>query len=143
MGFYLSENGLNTVLECLQKEYKIYGPIRFTGGNTFTDVDCVRYGTVKNAGDIVFDEKSDYSFKEELFPVSETLMSFTDESACEAATGKKGIIIFLRSCDLHAVRRLDAIFLKNGRSEDYYYKRLRERTKFILMGCSEAFENCF
>lgn len=143
MGFYLSEENLNAILKCLEKEYKIFGPIRITGGNTFSDVDCIRYGVIKKAGDIVFDQKSDYSFKEVLFPVSQTLMSFTDERACETDSGEKGTIIFLRSCDLHAIKRLDAIFLQNGRSEDYYYKRLRERTKFVLMGCSKAFDSCF
>ena len=44
------------------------------------------------------------------------------------------ILIFLRSCDLHAVKRLDEIYLKNG-FEDFYYARIRERAKFILMGC--------
>lgn len=54
----------------------------------------------------------------------------------------KGAIIFLRSCDLHAVKRLDQIYLKNG-FEDYYYKRLRENIKFVLIGCEKSFENCF
>lgn len=143
MGFYLNENDLNAILECLGKEYKIYGPIRITGGNTFSDVDCIRYGVIKKARDIVFDQKSNYSFKEVLFPVSQTLLSFTDERICEAAPDEKGIIICLRSCDLHAVKRLDGIFLQNGRNEDYYYKRLRKRTKFILMGCRKAFDSCF
>ena len=37
---------------------------------------------------------------------------------------------------------MDDIYLKNGQ-EDYYYKRIRENTKFILMGCEDSFENCF
>ena len=35
---------------------------------------------------------------------------------------------------MHAVKRLDEIYLKN-RFEDFYYARVRERAKFILMGC--------
>lgn len=143
MGFYLSEKGLNAILKCLEKEYKIYGPIRFIDGNTFSGVDCIRYGAIKKAGDIVFDQKSDYSFKEVLFPVSQTLSSINDERSCEADQEKKGIIVFLRSCDLHAVKRLDTIFLQNGCNENPYYKRLREKTKFILMGCRNAFDSCF
>lgn len=143
MGFYLSKNDLNSILKGLEKEYKIYGPIRITGGNTFFDVDCVQYGGIKKAEDIVFDQKSDYSFKEVLFPVSQTLLPIRGERACEATGEKKGVIIFLRSCDLHAIKRLDAIFLQNGHNENYDYKRLRERTKFVLMGCSKAFDNCF
>ncbi len=55
---------------------------------------------------------------------------------------EKGNLILVRSCDLHSVRRLDEnILLKNG-AEDYYYKRIRENTRFILMGCPESFDSC-
>ena len=43
---------------------------------------------------------------------------------------------------MHAVKRLDQIYLKNG-FEDYYYKRLRENINFVLIGCEKSFENCF
>lgn len=143
MGFQLNEQGFDALLSELSREYVIYAPKCFAGGNTFTDVDCIRYGTVKCVRDIVFDRKSDYSFKEAFLPVSETLFYFTEGETREAdAPRKKGAVIFLRSCDLHAVKRLDEMYLNNG-PEDFYYRRLRENTKFILMGCSQSFENCF
>ena len=52
------------------------------------------------------------------------------------------LLIFLRSCDLHAVRRLDEIYLRNG-FEDIYYKKFREKAKFIVMGCETSFNSCF
>ena len=55
---------------------------------------------------------------------------------------EKKRMIFLRSCDLHALKRLDEIYLTNG-AEDFYYKRARENTKLILMGCKESFDSCF
>ena len=55
---------------------------------------------------------------------------------------KKDILIFLRACDLHAVRRLDEIYLNNG-FEDFYYARVRERAKFALMGCRNTCESGF
>jgi anaerobic sulfite reductase subunit A len=60
----------------------------------------------------------------------------------EADAPKKGAIIFLRSCDLHSVKRLDEVYLKNG-APDYYYNTLRSKVKFILLGCEKSFENCF
>ena len=67
---------------------------------------------------------------------------FTEESVKEADDKKKGSIVFLRACELNAVKRLDEMYLING-GEDYYYKRLRDRVKFILIGCNHSFENCF
>lgn len=142
MGFYFAEAGMNTVLEEWKKDYLIYGPVRMAGGNTFSAVDCIRYGTIQRISDVVFDQKSDYSFKEVLLPLSQTLFFFTEDQVKEADAMNKGAVIFLRSCDLHAVRRLDEIYLRNG-CEDYYYKRLREKVKFVLIGCTSAFDNCF
>ena len=97
---------------------------------------------MKSVEEIVFDVKSEFSYKEILTPISQTLFYFTEDEVKEADGPTKGAIVFLRSCDLHAVKRMDDIYLRNG-FEDYYYKRIREKTKFILIGCKEAFESCF
>ena len=112
------------------------------GGNTFSNVDCIRYGKVSSISEIVFDKKSEYSFKEVLTPISQTLFFFTKDQCREAAPPKKGAIIFLRSCDLHALKRLDDLYLHNGPA-DYYYKRIRDNVKIVLMGCKHSFESCF
>ena len=78
--------------------------------------------------EIIFDEKSQYSFKEVLLPVSQTLFYFTEHEVKEADAPVKGAVIFLRSCDIHALKRLDDMYLHNG-PEDYYYRRLRDRIK--------------
>ncbi|NMF03386.1 anaerobic sulfite reductase subunit AsrA [Clostridium beijerinckii] len=142
MGYKLSKNDINKVFEDLSKEYVVYAPKLFEGEGTFSDTDRVRYGEIKTIDDIVFDQKAQYSYKEVLLPISQTLFYFTEDSIKEADAPKKGAIIFLRSCDLHAVKRMDDIYLRNGQ-EDYYYKRIRENAKFILMGCESSFENCF
>ena len=142
MGYKLNKKAINNIFEDLSKEYVIYAPKLFEGEGSFSDTDRVRYGEIKTIDDIVFDKKVEYSHKEVLIPISETLFFFTEDSIKEADARKKGAIIFLRSCDLHALKRTDDIYLKNGQ-EDYYYKRIRENTKFILMGCENSFENCF
>ena len=60
----------------------------------------------------------------------------------ESSAPAKGAVVFLRSCDLHAVKRLVEIYMKNGTC-NCYYKRLRDNARFILIGCPSAFENCF
>lgn len=142
MGYLLTQEAADKLFAVWSRDNLIYAPKRFLGGATFSDLDCIRYGQVETAAEIVFDEKSDYSFKEILLPLSETLFFFTEKQVKEAEAPTKGAIIFLRSCDLHALRRLDDIYLENG-ATDYYYKRLRDRMHFVLMGCSDAFESCF
>lgn len=142
MGYRTSTVHLDSILRELSKEYSIYAPKTFVGEGTYSDTDRVRYGTVESLGEINFEVKSEFSYKEILTPISETLFYFTEDEVKVADGPKKGAIVFVRSCDLHAVKRMDDIYLKNG-FEDFYYKRIREKTKFILMGCSQSFDSCF
>jgi len=142
MGYKLTGEGVDRILEKLADDYLIYAPKRYEGGGRFSDTDCIRYGEISSIAEVEFGEKSAYSFKEILTPISQTLFYFTEDTVKEADPGKKGAVIFLRSCDLHAVKRLDDMYLNNG-TEDYYYKRIRDRVRFVLMGCSSAFDSCF
>ena len=142
MGFHVDANQFDAWLTEQRKTYDIYAPMRYAGGNTFSDVDCIRYGKVNSISEIVFDKKSEYSFKEVLSPISQTLFYFTENEQKESDPPKKSAIIFLRSCDLHALKRLDDMYLHNG-SEDYYYKRIRDHIKIVLIGCKQSFDNCF
>ncbi len=142
MGFSFNKEGINNVFKKWSKDYIIYAPKRIIGGGAFSDTDSIRYEAIDTVDEIEFGVKSNFSFKEILLPISQTLFYFTEDEIKEADGPKKGAIVFLRSCDLHAVKRLDEIYLNNG-FEDYYYKRIREKVKFILIGCENAFENCF
>ena len=136
-GIQVIKEAFDACLAKLSQDCDVYAPVRMAGGNPFSDTDCIRYGKIKSIEEVVFDEKSDYSYKEILLPLSETLFYFTEKEVKEADPKEKGGVIFLRSYDLHAVKRMDDIYLYNG-FEDYYYKRLRERVKFVLMGCKAS-----
>lgn len=142
MGIVVSKKEMEQIFQGWQEEYDVYAPAVFAGGGRFSDTDCVRYRKIDDLSDIVFDRKSEFSYKEILMPVSETLFYFTEERTSVPEPPKKGAVIFLRSCDIHALRRLDRMYLQNG-PEDFYYSRLRERIKLVLMGCSESFRQCF
>ena len=142
MGYRLSSDGVNAVLAEWGKQYRLLAPRRYAGQGEFSDTDSIRYGEIATIEEMELQEKSSHTFKEALLPISETLFFFTEDSAQEAAPPDKKTLVFLRSCDLHALERLDQIYLHHG-EEDYYYKRLREGMKFVLIGCSTAFESCF
>lgn len=142
MGYELTFCEANTWLKKHREQFAFYAPKVFTGSGCFSDTDTIRYGEIERMEDIVFDRKSDYSFKEILLPISQTLFYFTEDEVRVPKAPDKTPVIFLRSCDFHAVDRLDEIYLKN-RFEDHYYQRLREHVLFVLMGCSEAFDSCF
>lgn len=127
MGYKIVNESLDTIFEKLSKDYCIYAPKVFEVDETFSDVDVIRYGEVSKVEEIVFDKKSEYSFKEVISPITQTLFYFTEDEITVPSATKKGLIVVLRSCDIHALKRMDQIYLNNG-SEDFYYKRLRENT---------------
>lgn len=142
MGYQLTKSAADTLFGCLAKQYDIFAPRLYEGEGCFSDTDIIRYGQVASLDEIVWDKKADYSFKEVLLKIHEVLFYFTEDETKVPKGPQKDILIFLRSCDLHAVKRLDEIYLKNG-FEDFYYKRIRERAGFILMGCEKTCDSGF
>ncbi|MDO5690091.1 MAG: anaerobic sulfite reductase subunit AsrA [Tissierellia bacterium] len=144
MGFIFTREGADKAFRELSKDYLLYGPKCYEGESEFSEQDSIRYGELGGINDLELQRKSQFSFKEIVMPINETLFFYSQQAVHEAdAPNSRDTFVFLRSCDLHAVKRLDAIYLDNGLTEDYYYSRLRDRVKFILIGCKESFENCF
>ncbi|MDO4622611.1 MAG: anaerobic sulfite reductase subunit AsrA [Eubacteriales bacterium] len=142
MGYLLNKQAFNEVLEKLGAAYRLYAPVRKVGEGRFTDEDVIRYDFISKLENIELAEKSDYSFKELLTPLSQTLFFFTENQTKEADMDTSDALIFLRSCDLHSVKRLDDIYL-NNKFEDHFYKKIRDHVKFVLIGCPHSFDNCF
>lgn len=134
MGFQLSKAQADEVFRLWASQYDVYAPMVMEGEGCFSDTDVIRYGKPASLDDIEWEKKSDYSFKEVLLAINETLFYFTEDQTTVPKGPGRDILIFLRSCDLNAVKRLDQIYLHNG-NPDFYYARVRERAKFILMGC--------
>lgn len=144
MGYNLSLKEVNTLFEELKTEYKIYAPKRFKKQGRYSDTDIIRYDEVSTVEEIEFKEKSDYPAKEVITPISQTLYLFTEDEFRESSIGhNKKILAFARPCDINAQRRQDMIYLHNGNFEDTFYKRIRERVKFVCIECVEGFDTCF
>lgn len=142
MGFTMNNKDFNNFLHQLQEEYKVYAPVSLKGKGTFSDTDSVGYRQINTIEEIEFNKKSNFSPKEVILPITQTLFYFTEDFVMEPKVEYKKILIFLRSCDINAVKRIDEIYLRNG-FQDAYYKTLRDKVKFVLMECEHSFENCF
>ncbi|MFW5645899.1 MAG: anaerobic sulfite reductase subunit AsrA [Acetivibrio ethanolgignens] len=142
MGYQLTYAEMTRLFSEITQAYDVWAPVVKKGEGCFSDTDVIRYEKISSLDEVSWEKKSDYSFKEALLAINETLFYFTEDKVTIPAEPQKELLIFLRSCDLHGVRRLDQIYLKNG-FEDFYYARVRRRAKFILMGCSESCQTGF
>ncbi|MGL4853763.1 MAG: anaerobic sulfite reductase subunit AsrA [Lentisphaeria bacterium] len=145
MGYKISLKNFSKIIQELSNEYKIFAPKRFPNQGRYSDTDIIKYDQIFDSEEIVFDYKSDYAMKEVFSPITETLLYFTDTDYRETKIiDERPILIFARSCDIHSIKRYDDIFLKNGNFKDYYYQRLREKIKFVIIECPEkGWDTCF
>ena len=143
MEWKLADAAFNDLFVKLKDDYLIYGPKRFDRGGRFADTDLIRYDEVERPAVIVWNEKSAFSPKEVVFPITQTLFYFTEEKILEPVPDENRLLVFLRPCDINGIRRLDTIYLENGTQPDSYYARLRKRIRFVMMECTESFDNCF
>ena len=143
MGFVYNKEDFNKVIEALKENYRIYAPVLKVGEGRFRDTDVIRYDYIDRIEDAELETRSDFSFKEILIPLSETLFFFTENEIKEADYDATPVIVLMRSCDIHAVKRLDQMYTGNGPNNDWFYERLRDRVKFALIGCGKACPNSF
>lgn len=130
------------VLQGVKRIYKIIVPVEKIGRGRFSNTNLITYDEVNNFSEINFFQKTYYSAKEVLFPIRQTIFRFKDGNMNEVLEKIPPTIIFLRACDINAVKVMDAHFLGNDK-EDIYYKVRREKVKFFLIECGKPFPNCF
>ncbi|OPX46626.1 4Fe-4S dicluster domain-containing protein [Clostridium thermobutyricum] len=139
MDFKLSKKEAHNFLLKLQEEYKVFGPKAYKGEGRYSDIDSIRYGEINSFDEVVYEKKSNYSPKEVLLPINHLYAVKIGEQVIKnyEKEDKKKLII-LRSCDIHAIERLDKKF-----SKDEYYNEKRKGVKFIVMECPKAFDTCY
>ena len=143
MKIRLDKSSFDDGLKLLQSEYRILAPVTTAFKGTYSDTDLTKYEEINSIDEIEFNKKSNFSAKEVILPINQVLFYFTENEYKESDIEDKKLLVFLRACDLNGVKRLDEIYLNNGIEKDYYYKRIREKIKFVLIGCKESFRNCF
>ncbi len=84
MGYILNRDSFHEAVDKLREEYLVYAPTLKKGEGTFSEIDVVRYDEIGSAEELELSLRSDYSFKEVLLPLSQTLFYFTEDEVTEA-----------------------------------------------------------
>ena len=127
MGYRVDRERMNDILEALSGSYRIYGPALDARKKR------VQYREIRRIEQVVYDRQSDFSPKAVYYPISQVMFFFREDGVEDSELADdRDILIFARACDINAIRRQDSLFLKNGGAEDLFYRRLREKVKFVL-----------
>lgn len=84
--------------------------------------------------------------KEFFYPQTETVLKYVvgedlllDDFACKA--GEKAVLFAVRPCDVSSFTMMDKVYLDDP--VDEAYRRRRENTAVVALGCAEPDEACF
>ncbi|MDP6635652.1 MAG: anaerobic sulfite reductase subunit AsrA [Phycisphaerae bacterium] len=134
-----AENAFDRILS----EYRVVAPKRKHGAGRFSDMDVIAYDDIGSLQEIVFSEKTETSAKSVLFPTREAMFNCGAGRIEEVTPDNRPTVVFLRACDVNALKVTDEVFLRNGGCMDSYYSRRRKNLKIFLLECPRQFETCF
>ena len=61
MGWFLTEQQADILIEKVSEKADIYAPMLFAGEGRFSETDVIRYGVISKSADIVFERISSHS----------------------------------------------------------------------------------
>ena len=143
MKIKITTQEFDNIINSIKDKYKVIAPVSIPYAGQYSDTDVIRYEEVKSINEIEFKRKSHFTAKEVVMPVTETLFYYTEGEYKIPTIDERKMLVFMRSCDVNGLHRIDNVYLKNGKEPDYYYKRLRDKVKIVLIGCEQSFRNCF
>ena len=79
MGIKLRKEDVDSLIRSISPKVKVFAPKVFEGKGRFSETDMIRYGEIKDLSEIVFYKKSDFSSKEIITPITQTLFFFTED----------------------------------------------------------------
>ena len=129
MGYKFNFAEADNLFSSIFDKYDVYAPKRFPKQGRYSDTDIIRYDKVKTINEIEFNQKSDYSAKEVLAPINETLFYFTENEFKESSAPQKPILLFARPCDINALEVQSKIYEDNGEFQDIYFSRIKNNLK--------------
>lgn len=141
--YRMTRDELDALFQKLEERFVLYAPVHLPAGGRYSGQDSVVYRPVHSYGEIEYRERSTWPMGEVLTPITQTLFHFIGDKFHESEAPKKDLLIFGRACDINAVAIQDQIYLHNGKEPDYFYQRVRERCRFVLMECTTQFDGCF
>ncbi|MFA4701368.1 NAD(P)-dependent hydrogenase/sulfhydrogenase 2 subunit beta [Pyrococcus kukulkanii] len=129
----LPAENFSTFFETLKQLGKIYGPVKHNSTYTFIQVDNVKELSLDYTRTILPPKKFFVKPRDELFKLKR-------EKWEEVKDGESFVLFGVHSCDIHGLKILDKVYLRDP--PDPYYKSRRENAFIVGISCMPD-EYCF
>lgn len=139
MSYQLTIEAAGRLFSRLRESYTIYAPKALKNKGRYSYMDSTRYGEIGHFEEIDFLHKTEFSAKEVLLPINHTIgVRMDGEMISAIKKPEKPILLLLRPCDRHAMKRMDETF-----QNDPYYQSRRAGMRFVLISCNGGWDTCF
>nr|WP_240703779.1 hypothetical protein [Vibrio rotiferianus] len=111
---FLTTQQMGSAIEVLRQSYKVMAPVYEEYAGRFAHTPNLDYQELERYDQLEWKEKSHFSPKEIVFPITETLFWFNADELRESSVDARPVFLFLRACDINALKSLDYMFLETA-----------------------------
>lgn len=139
-------NKVNSLLEDLSRDYRVFAPIKKGSSVTFDEY--------RSDKEVNLERFSVTSIKEALFPSCEAMMEYEykkDPSDVDKTSllirpevnFKKTVVFGAHPCDARGFFTFDQVYNSSGGYKDIYYKAKRDAATIVAITCVKPLATCF
>jgi ferredoxin len=136
--YVIEKSSFKILFDRFLEKYRVYGPTKPGLDSTFSEITTIEQIHLDYLSTILPPKKF-------FHPPRETLFSFDIKNGKittkEVKHDDKILLLGVHPCDVHAILKLDKLFL--GDFNDTYYQSRRTNTVIVALNCVEPGEHCF
>ena len=137
--YILSASDLSRWMDDLAGRFRVFGPVlQKRGQTTFEPIRNSEPLNLDYCSTMLSPRSFIYPSVQKLFEIDRRTDTYT---VIDPGPERTQLIFAVHPCDIHAVTVLDRTFL--GAFEDFYYARLRQGTRTVVLNCNRACDKGF
>ena len=101
----LSVGEFDEIMNNIKEKYRMFAPVLIPYAWQYSDTPVVRYEEVSSIKDIEFNRKSQFTAKEVVMPVTETLFYYNEDNYTIPSIDERKVLVFM----IRTIKRMSGL----------------------------------
>ena len=101
----LSVGEFDEIMNSIKEKYRMFAPVLIPYAGQYSDTPVVRYEEVSSIKDIEFNRKSQFTAKEVVMPVTETLFYYNEDNYTIPSIDERKVLVFM----IRTIKRMSGL----------------------------------
>lgn len=101
----LSVGEFDEIMNNIKEKYRMFAPVLIPYAGQYSDTPVVRYEEVSSIKDIEFNRKSQFTAKEVVMPVTETLFYYNKDNYTIPSIDERKVLVFM----IRTIKRMSGL----------------------------------